>query len=219
MSFAIARMASSRTPTRLSAFRMTSWPYCRMLSHLHELFGRERAGFVEDVIGNADLADVVKRREARQQIDAFRRQVLVEFGMSGELLGEEPDVLLGSARMTAGLGVPGLGQRQQRLHHQALRVGFLASGRVGPPALDGELARAVMTARVAHYARSSGTAARRTRRSSRAATRPHTTAPRRRCRLPSTPARVRPFSPPATRPRGPGQGRPVLRESFRARIR
>jgi hypothetical protein len=40
------------------------------------------------VIGNTDLADVVERREAREEIDAFGCEVQAEIGLCGELLRE-----------------------------------------------------------------------------------------------------------------------------------
>src|SRR4029453_11084204 len=49
-----------------------------MAPHRSELPGSWCAWLVENAIGHADLADVMERREARQQIDPFRRQILVE---------------------------------------------------------------------------------------------------------------------------------------------
>ena len=68
-----------------------------------------------------------------------RRQIGAEGGLRGELLREQAGVLLRPARMTAGLGVSDFGQRQQRLHHQALGRGLVAAGAVCPPPLDREL--------------------------------------------------------------------------------
>src|SRR5207248_8059453 len=81
-------------------------PVGGMFSHLRELLDRERTRFIKDTIGHADFADIVKRSEARQQLDSLRRQIRVELRMRRELLGEQPRVLLRSTRMTAGLGVP-----------------------------------------------------------------------------------------------------------------
>ena len=50
----------------------------RMLAHLLELFLRQRARLVEDRIRNANLADVVKRREAGEQLDALGRQIVLK---------------------------------------------------------------------------------------------------------------------------------------------
>jgi hypothetical protein len=47
--------------------------------HLLELVGSQCAGLIQDVIGDADLADVVQRRQARDQIDPFGRQVALIF--------------------------------------------------------------------------------------------------------------------------------------------
>ena len=54
-------------------------------------------GLVQQPIGHADLADVVERREARQQFDALGRQIVAELGMRGELLGERPACTAGFA--------------------------------------------------------------------------------------------------------------------------
>src|SRR5436190_21732833 len=64
-----------------------------MFLHLRTLFFRERAGLVEDVIGNADLADIVERRETGQEIDPLRRQVVAKIRMPGKLRRETPRVL------------------------------------------------------------------------------------------------------------------------------
>ena len=113
-----------------------------MLLHLQVLFRRELAGLVQQLVGHADLADVVQRRQARQQIDALRRQVIAKRRVLRQLLGEQPAVLLDAPRMAAGIGVAHLGQRQQRSHHQALGEVLLASGAIRSPAAPGRCARA-----------------------------------------------------------------------------
>ena len=92
-----------------------------MLLHLLVLFRRELAGLVQQMVGHADLADVVQRRQARQQIDALRRQVIAKRRVLRQLLGEQAAVLLNAARMAAGVRIAHFGQRQQRAHHQPLR--------------------------------------------------------------------------------------------------
>ena len=52
-----------------------------MLFHGFEFVGGERPVFLENVIGNADLADVVQRRGLEQQFDAFVRQFVFESRM------------------------------------------------------------------------------------------------------------------------------------------
>ena len=86
-----------------------------MLAHLGQFLGRQRSRLVQHLIADADLADVVKRRQRGQQIDALARQVGAELGVGRQLLREQPRVALGPQRVAAGLGVAHLGQRQQRL--------------------------------------------------------------------------------------------------------
>ena len=47
----------------------------RMPAHLRQLVGCQRPGLVEHVIRNAHLADIVERRQAREQIDEFGREL------------------------------------------------------------------------------------------------------------------------------------------------
>jgi len=61
----------------------------RVAPHLGELLGVERSLLVQDAVGHADLADVVQRSQARQQLDPFGRQVGMEARMQGELLAEQ----------------------------------------------------------------------------------------------------------------------------------
>ena len=68
-----------------------------MAAHLELLLGGQRARLVEDAIGNADLADVVQRREAGEQIDPFAGQVVAVVGVTRERLGEQTRVLLRAA--------------------------------------------------------------------------------------------------------------------------
>ena len=65
-----------------------------MFAHFGELIVGERARLVEDVIGNSHLANVVKRRQAREQFDPFAREIGVEVGVHAELLREQAGVLL-----------------------------------------------------------------------------------------------------------------------------
>ena len=89
------------------------------------------AGLVEDVIGHADLADVVERREAREQVDSIGCEEVAEPGFRRQLLREHARVGLRPARVLARLRVPDFGERQQRLHHQALRRHLLLAGLIG----------------------------------------------------------------------------------------
>src|SRR5436190_13726648 len=49
-----------------------------MFPHFRELLWGQRPRLVEDVIGNAHLPDVVQRRQAREQIDPFAREIGAE---------------------------------------------------------------------------------------------------------------------------------------------
>jgi hypothetical protein len=71
MSFAIARIASQDYLE----------PELGVAPHLDELLRRERARLVEHLVRDADLADVVQRRQARQEVDPIRGQILTEVGM------------------------------------------------------------------------------------------------------------------------------------------
>ena len=63
-----------------------------MLSHLRHFVGRQRGRLVQDVIRNADLADVVQRGEAGEQIDPFRREIVAVVRVGGQLLRQNPRV-------------------------------------------------------------------------------------------------------------------------------
>jgi len=103
-----------------------------------ELLGGQLARFVEHRIRNADLADVVQRRERREQIDSLRCQVGRVVPVPRQLLRQDACVLLRPPRVLTGLGVLDLGQREQRLDHEPLRILLLASLTIGPAALEGE---------------------------------------------------------------------------------
>ena len=119
------------TPTSRSARRITSrpWPGCFRISTVSSVVSAPR--LFNSAIGHADLADVVQRREAREQVDPIRRQILAVVRVSGELLRDNPGVGLRPSRMAAGFGVPHFGEREQPLDHQTLRRLSVVSGLVG----------------------------------------------------------------------------------------
>ena len=124
-----------------------------MPAHLGGLLRRQRPGLVEHAVRDADLADVVQRREARQQIDALAASgSRGTRGASTAASGEQARVLLRAPRVTAGLGIADLGQRQQRLHHQTLR-GRLLLARARRAARSTVNLASVITASVSDHGR------------------------------------------------------------------
>ena len=110
----------------------------RMTPHLRELFRRETPGFVQHPVGHADLADVVERRETGEELDPLGGQVVAEVGMLRQLLRDDACVLLRALGMPAGFRITNARQRQQRLHHQPMRLLCLEAGALGAAALDAE---------------------------------------------------------------------------------
>jgi hypothetical protein len=49
-----------------------------MLPHLRQLVRRQRAWFIEHLIANPHLADIVNRRERREQVDALAGEIWPE---------------------------------------------------------------------------------------------------------------------------------------------
>ena len=171
-----------------------------VLLHLRVFAGGELTRLVQDRVGDADLADVVERRQRGDEVDAVRRQVVAVVAAGGDRRGEQARVLLGASGVTPGLDIAGLGERGQRLHDQAL--GLVAAARVrGWRAGSRRRARRPRWRRRRAPARRScspAIPARRRRRTRRAAP---TTSPRRRPR-PAGLHRPRRASP---RPRRPGR--------------
>ena len=81
-----------------------------MLAHLGQFLGRQPARLVEHGVGDPNLADVVKRRQAGKEFHAIGRQVVAIGWMFGELLGQHVRVLLCPHRVPPGLQVPNAGQ-------------------------------------------------------------------------------------------------------------
>ena len=88
------RASGRRAPAARSTFSITARPCAEVLAHLGQFVGRQLAGFVEHAIGYADLADVVERRQAGEELDALRREVVVEAGMLRQLLREDARVFV-----------------------------------------------------------------------------------------------------------------------------
>ena len=108
----------------------------RVPPHLGALVFGEVARLVQDVIRDADLADVVQRGQARQQVHPFGRQVAGVVGIARELFGQDAGVAFGARRVLAGLEIADARERQQRLHHQPLGGGRRLTGGVGAPPLE-----------------------------------------------------------------------------------
>ena len=113
-------VTSSRTPTSRSAFRMTSRPCTGCLRISTSSSAVSAPGLFSRLSGTPDLADVVQRRQRRQQIDALRRQIGGVFGMRASSCARTRVYCCVRRECLPGLGVPDFGQRQQRLDHQAL---------------------------------------------------------------------------------------------------
>ena len=90
--------------------------------HEHPLGVTQRSRFAEDVVGHADLADVVKERAAAQH-----REVL---GGHGELADDQLHVLDHATRMTLGLAVPNVQRVRERLQRRVVRALGLGEGRL-----------------------------------------------------------------------------------------
>ncbi len=78
----------------------------------------------------------MERREAGEQLDPFRRQVVLKTRMLRELLREHAGVFLRALRVLARLEITDAGQRQKRLHHESSRRGVLLNGLVRALTLD-----------------------------------------------------------------------------------
>src|SRR2546421_621158 len=78
----------------------------RMLPHDGELFWRERSRLLEDIAGDADLADVVQQRAILQQAQLFAGQPQPPPDIDGELGG--------LPRMRLRVAVLGVQRRRQR---------------------------------------------------------------------------------------------------------
>ena len=116
-----------------------SWPSVGMPLHLGVLGVGQMAGLVQDGVGDADLADVVERRQGGDQVDPLGRQDPPVRRMRRQARGQQPDVFLGAAGVPAGVDVAGLGQCGQRLDDQLLGLVAAAVLGVGAAALGGQL--------------------------------------------------------------------------------
>ena len=89
--------------------------------HDDPLGGVELARFEQHVIGNADLADVVQRRRAGQQIDVVLAQRGLETRMLPQPGGQPLHIGLGAQDVIAGFGVANFRQMRQCPNRDALR--------------------------------------------------------------------------------------------------
>ncbi|MNP08320.1 hypothetical protein D3C76_1003840 [compost metagenome] len=78
--------------------------------HDLELLWGEAPRLEEDMVRNADLADVVQWRRLEQQANCFVVEKMSEARMVAQLLGEDLHVVLGPSDMVAGLVVASLCQ-------------------------------------------------------------------------------------------------------------
>ncbi|MOA02414.1 hypothetical protein D3C78_1218650 [compost metagenome] len=83
-------------------------------AHDLPLLGGQLAWLEQNMVGNADLADVVQRGGAAQQIDVIRRQCLGKAGVTGKGARQQPYIGLGAQDVIAGLGIADLRQMGQR---------------------------------------------------------------------------------------------------------
>ena len=98
---------------------MTSRPCAGCLRISTSSSGVSSPGLFSTRVGHADLADVVERRQGRRGARCVRASgSRWKSGCGASCLREHPRVLLRAPRVLAGLDVPDLGERQQRLHHQ-----------------------------------------------------------------------------------------------------
>ena len=107
--------------------------------HLGVLVVGEVPRLVQDGVGDADLADVVERRQRGDQLDPLRGQHPAVEGTGRQRRGQQPDVFLGAAGVPAGIGVAGRGQGRQRLDDQPLRLLAAVVLGVGAPPLGDQL--------------------------------------------------------------------------------
>jgi hypothetical protein len=102
--------------------------------HHHPFVGRERPGLQQDVVGNADLADVVQRRRAAQKVDVAVAEGGGKARMAAQSVGQALHIALGAQNVVAGFRIARLGEVGQGadadalgqvvLHHAPGHFGF-----------------------------------------------------------------------------------------------
>ena len=88
--------------------------------HDFEFLRRELGGLQQNAVGDADLADVVKRRSLEHQFDRPVRQTRVGRARFAQFDGEPTQKVLGAFDVGAGVVVAGFGQGRQRAHSDIL---------------------------------------------------------------------------------------------------
>ena len=81
--------------------------------HDFEFFRAQLAGLLQDVVGNADLADIVQRRRAGNRIDAAFIEVIAETRVVAQGAGQGQHVTLGTQQVAAGFRVAGFSEAGQ----------------------------------------------------------------------------------------------------------
>ena len=94
----------------------------RMRLHLGVFGVREIPGFVQHVVGDADLADVVQRRQRGDEVDALGRQDRRIGRLPGQRRRQHTHVVLRPAGVERGGLVKGGGELAEGLHDEALRL-------------------------------------------------------------------------------------------------
>ena len=89
---------------------------------LHDgpLRGSQFAGLVQNLVGDAHLADVVHGGRACQQADTAWRQCVLKAGVPFEQFGQQRHVALGTRQVLAGFGIACFGQVRQRANAHLL---------------------------------------------------------------------------------------------------
>ena len=78
-------------------------PDDRVLLHDLEFFGGQRAGFQQNPVGNAHLADVVQRARHVNQLDVVAVHLVAVLLLQRELIGQHPAILAHALQVRAGL--------------------------------------------------------------------------------------------------------------------
>ncbi len=92
----------------------------RMRLHDVELFGGQASRLAQDVVGNADFADVVQRRRFRDEIDRARRQEMRVARQRSKARRQLAHVLLRSAQVISRFIVANLGETSERMDAHVL---------------------------------------------------------------------------------------------------
>ena len=93
--------------------------------HDVKLLKGQLARLEEDRVGDADLAEVMKRRSFDDHVEARTGKRLVESLVVEQGFGQDPNVVLGAEDVMAGFVVAGLGQARECPHGEGLRQNIL----------------------------------------------------------------------------------------------